>query len=207
MSRGSPRGFTLLEVLLALTIVAAVLALAFGGLRIGLAAWRQGEDRAERLDHARNLQLVLVKAIAGTHPYRGQARPVEQPLVLFWGEPDAVSFVTVTPPFPSGIPAAYTAVTIAHQDEAPPGLIIRQKVLPNYDPFQAVKPSLIDAGIAAVAFRYLREQDGEWVDSWDPGPEGTMPRAVEVTLTANVVGGRAAPQPPFTVSIRATAAP
>jgi general secretion pathway protein J len=206
MSRRPSRGFTLLEVLLALSIVGAVLALAFGGLRIGLAAWRQGEDRAERFEHARNLQLVLAKALAGTHPYRGQMQAVEQPLVLFRGEPDAVSFVTVDPPFPAGIPVVYTAVTLAHQDAAPPGLIIRQKVLPNYNPFEAVKPSLTDTGIAAVSFRYLREQDGAWVETWDPGPEGTMPRAIEVTLTANV-GGRAVPQPPFTVSIRATTAP
>jgi prepilin-type N-terminal cleavage/methylation domain-containing protein len=189
MSRRPSRGFTLLEVLLALSIVGAVLALAFGGLRIGLAAWRQGEDRAERFEHARNLQLVLAKALAGTHPYRGQMQAVEQPLVLF-----------------RGIPVVYTAVTLAHQDAAPPGLIIRQKVLPNYNPFEAVKPSLTDTGIAAVSFRYLREQDGAWVETWDPGPEGTMPRAIEVTLTANV-GGRAVPQPPFTVSIRATTAP
>ena len=206
MSGRSSRGFTLLEVLLALSIVAAVLALAFGGLRIGLAAWRQGEDRAEMLEHARNLQLVLVRALAGTHAYRGQARAVEQPIVFFQGEPESISFVTVAPPFPQGVPIAFTAVTIAHQDAAPPGLVILQKALPNYDPFEAVKPSLVDTGIAAVRFRYLREQDGIWVETWDPGPEGTMPRAVEVTLTASA-GGRATPQPPFTVSIRAATPP
>ena len=114
--------------------------------------------------------------------------------MFFRGEPESISFVTVAPPFPHGVPVAFTAVTIAHQDAAPPGLIIRQKALPNYDPFEPVKPSLIDGGIAAVRFRYLREQDGAWVETWDPGPEGTMPRAVEVTLTASA-GGRATPQP------------
>jgi general secretion pathway protein J len=206
MSSRSSRGFTLLEVLLALSIVAAVLALAFGGLRIGLAAWRQGEDRATALEHSRNLQLILVRALAGIHAYRGQAQAAEQPVVLFRGEPESISFVTVAPPFPHGIPVAFTAVTIEHQDATPRGLVIRQKALPNYDPFETVTPSLVDGGIAAVRFRYLREQDGAWVEDWDPGPEGTMPRAVEVTLAASA-GGRATPQPPFTVSIRAATPP
>jgi general secretion pathway protein J len=202
MRRRHPGGFTLLEVLLALSIVAAVLTLAFGGLRIGLAAWRQGEHRAESLDRARNLQLVLARALAGTHAYRAQARPAEEASVFFRGEPTAVFFVTVSPPLPPGAPIAYTAVSIAHESAAS-GLIVRQKALPNYDPFEAVTPSLADASVAAVRFRYLREQDGEWVENWEPDPEGTMPRAVEVTLTANV-DGRPVVQAPFTVSIRAT---
>jgi Type II secretion system (T2SS), protein J len=114
-----------------------------------------------------------------------------------------VSFVTVTPPLPHGVPIAYTAVSIEH-DPAASGLVVRQKVLPNYDPFEVVKPSLVDQSVAAVRFRYLREQDGAWVETWDPGPEGTMPRAVEIALTI-LAGGRAVPQPPLTVSIRATA--
>ena len=40
-------GFTLLELLLALSIVGALLAIAFGGLRVAIAAWGRGEDRVE----------------------------------------------------------------------------------------------------------------------------------------------------------------
>ncbi len=43
----SSRGFTLVELLIALSIVGALLAIAFGGLRVAIAAWGQGEDRAE----------------------------------------------------------------------------------------------------------------------------------------------------------------
>src|SRR5207244_1451485 len=45
VTRG-PRGFTLLEVLIALAIVGALLVIALGGMRVALGAWRQGEDRA-----------------------------------------------------------------------------------------------------------------------------------------------------------------
>ena len=52
------RGFTLVELIIALAIVGALLAVAFGGLRVALAAWRQGEDRAEAHQHARGVALA-----------------------------------------------------------------------------------------------------------------------------------------------------
>lgn len=195
-------GFTLLEVLLALSIIAAVLALVFGGLRIGIAAWRQGEDRAEDLAHARNLKLVLAHALAGTHAYRGQAHPAEQPAVLFRGEPTAVGFATVTPPFDHAVPVAYTAVLLALEEGARAGLAIRQKALPAFAPFEIEEPSLVASSVTGVRFRYLRADDGEWLDTWEPGPDGAMPRAVEVALTTST-GGRVVTHAPFTVPIRA----
>ena len=36
------RGFTLVEVIIALTIVATLLVITFAGLRVGLAAWQRG---------------------------------------------------------------------------------------------------------------------------------------------------------------------
>ena len=67
---GRRRGFTLLELLVALAIVGALLALAFGSLRVGLAAWRQGDDRAEAHAHLRSLSEVLARSVAAAFPYR-----------------------------------------------------------------------------------------------------------------------------------------
>jgi prepilin-type N-terminal cleavage/methylation domain-containing protein len=39
------RGFTLIELVLALSILAIMITVLFGGLRMGLRAWQQGEDR------------------------------------------------------------------------------------------------------------------------------------------------------------------
>lgn len=287
MTRAGRGGFTLLEVLLALTIVAAVLTLAFGGLRVGIAAWRQGEDRSESLAHTRNLQVVIAGALAGAQAYLGVARQGEQASLQFRGGPGAVQFVTVNPPLPAGTGVAFTAVTIAGQG-AGPGLVIRQKAMPNFEPFEEVEPSLTDSSIASVRFRYLRPEDGTWTDTWEvssnasasgieasgsstagssvsggarsgnspsgnapsggstlggsalggtaagrrgsapgsgtlPGsatgrgssglgggtlvdsvPGGSIPRAVEVTLTEITRGGQSVTHPPFTVSLRAS---
>ena len=79
------RGFTLLELLLALSIVAALMVILSGGFRIGLAAWQRGEERTARLDRDRSLVVLLQGALAGAFPYRvafedGERRAVEQRL-------------------------------------------------------------------------------------------------------------------------------
>ena len=63
MRRADQRGFTLVEVLIALAIVGALVAIAFGGLRVAVSAWRQGEDRAEAHQHVRSVALVLARAV------------------------------------------------------------------------------------------------------------------------------------------------
>src|SRR4029450_7697908 len=72
MTRHHDRGFTLIEILLALGIGAVLLVSVFGAVRAGLAAWGRGEARAAALEHSRSLAQVLGRAVAGTYPYRGQ---------------------------------------------------------------------------------------------------------------------------------------
>ena len=73
MKRGGQRGFTLLELVLALSIVAAMLAIVFGGLRVGVRAWQRGEERTESQQHSRSLNALLALSLGGTAAYLGPA--------------------------------------------------------------------------------------------------------------------------------------
>ena len=203
MTRDREAGFTLIELVLALTIVAAMLAIVFGGLRVGIRAWQRGEERTESLQHARSLSALLALSIGGATAYLGPAPAGAQPDVLFQGETDHISFVTVAPPFPLPAQIAYTAVTIGIDEGDRPGFAVREKALPNDDPFEQVTPTVVDPSLTAVRFRYLRDTEGSWEDTWDGAQERSLPKAVEVTLTTQVAG-QPVEQAPITVPIRVT---
>ena len=109
------RGFTLLEVHIALSIVGLLLTIAFGGLRVAMAAWRQGEDRAEAHLHVRAVAYTLSRALGAAYPYRGTRGLSPEAVVLFAGKDSRLEFVTQAAPLPLQAPVAFTAVYSRHR--------------------------------------------------------------------------------------------
>jgi len=190
-----PAGFTLVELLLALSIGAALLVVVFGGVRAGLAAWGRGEARAVALEHDRSLEQMLAQTIAGAFPYRGNAARAGATGLLFDGQPDRITLVTVVPPVPASIPIAFTALHVSRDEQ---GLAVRQLALPNPEPVDRTAAILVDSSVVALRFRYLGKEAETWSDRWENG----LPRSVEIRLTT-AVGGRLVEQLPLVVSIRA----
>jgi prepilin-type N-terminal cleavage/methylation domain-containing protein len=199
MSRRHARGFTLVELLLALAIVGALLAIAFGGLRVAIASWQRGEDRAEAHQHVRTVALTLARAMSSTFPYRASRGTGADPVVLFAGTDKRVEFVTQTPPFPPAIPIAFTAVVLSFEEAGEPGLVVRQRALPNQEPFERAEIVYRDPTVTALKIAYL--DDGGWKDAWDGGEAKATPKAVRIAV-GTTLNGRAEELPPLTVSLR-----
>ncbi|HTY78064.1 MAG TPA: prepilin-type N-terminal cleavage/methylation domain-containing protein [Candidatus Bathyarchaeia archaeon] len=198
------QGFTLVEVVIALTIVATLLVIAFAGLRVGLASWQRGEERAQILERSRSVNQVVTRALAGAYPYQTAAVGREAARLLFEGEPDRVGFATAVPPFPGAPAIAFTAVSLSLAAAPAPGLALTQKALPNDKPFDpTLAPVFVDGSVSRIRFRYLREANGEWIDRWDASVERSLPRSIEVTLTI-VQAGRSVEQPPLIVPVPVT---
>ena len=201
MTPSRQQGFTLVEVVIALTIVATVLVVMFGGLRAGLTAWQRGDERAEVLERERSIVQIVTRSLGAAHPYMTSAQGGEAARLLFEGAPDRLAFVTSAPPFPVAVPIAFTAVTLSKDTGAAPGLAVRQKPLPNADPFDGgLKPALVDGTVSDARFRYQKASDRTWIETWDSVQEKALPLAVEITLTL-VQAGRNVPQPPLVVSL------
>ncbi len=198
--RNAP-GFTLLELLIALAIVAALLAIAFGGLRVALAAWTQGEERADAHQHLRGVAAVLARTVGSAYPYRASAGQSPEPVLLFRGTDRRLELVTQVSPFPVAVPVAFSAVAIGLETvEEGPALIVRQRVMPNRDPFTEAQVMLRDAGINRLEFSYLNAT-GTWQETWDGEAENGLPRAVRITVATS--GGRGETTLALTVALRA----
>ena len=198
--RPGQRGFTLIELLLALTLVAVLVGISFGALRVGFAAWRQGEDRAESEQHARGLAQVMSRSLMGAFPYRGESQGGAPSPVLFLGEPERLTFVSAHAPFPTREPIAFTAVTFVVDTGERPGLAIRQKALPNNEPFEPILPATTDPAVSETRFRYLGDGEGAWQERWDADQEKSLPRAVEVTLVTTI-RGKTVEHPPLVIPL------
>ena len=89
------RGFTLLELLISLVLVALIVTLLFGGIRLGNRSWNAVDSMSERFSEMRLVWRFL-------HDRVGQARAVfseteEGRKLTFYGNRDAVEFVSPMP--------------------------------------------------------------------------------------------------------------
>ncbi len=200
MTRGR-RGFTLLEVLIALAIVGALLVIAFGGLRVAFAAWRQGEDRAEAHQHVRSLVLSLARTLGAAYPYQGARGEAPETVLLFFGSETRLEFVTQSPPFPFPVPIAFTAVVITLDEGGEhPGLVIRERPLPNRNPFTDAVPVFRDPAVTSLSFKYM-DASGSWLDAWDGQTDAAAPRALRITV-GTAINGQRQTLLPLTISLR-----
>ena len=109
--------------------------------------------------------------------------------------------VTQAAPLPQGVPAAFTAVVIALEDDAQGrALVVRQRVLPNREPFTLATVVLRDPALQALELRYLGA-GGTWVETWDADAEQKLPLAVRIRFSI-ARDGKLEPAPPMTVSLR-----
>jgi general secretion pathway protein J len=199
--RRGERGFTLLELLLALAIVGALVVIAFGGVRIALAAWRQGEDRAEAHQHMRSVVLSLSRSVSAAYAYQGPRGEAPTPELLFSGTESRLEFVTQAAPYPASISVAFTAVVfeLGTGDERR-GLVIRQRVLPNRNPFADAPVVFNDPTLTELAFSYL-DEGGAWLATWETEVTKRLPRAIRISV-GGTIGGRAQALLPLTVPLR-----
>lgn len=101
MTERAPRGsrpqlgFTLMELLISITLLGLILVLLFGGLRLGVRSWDAVQKQVDSLNTVRSVEGFLRNEFALTYPYRWK-RAVGQRMA-FLGERNKLSFVTQLP--------------------------------------------------------------------------------------------------------------
>ena len=89
-------GFTLLELLIALTLLGLVAVVGYGGLRLGSRVWEAADRRADQLDEVQAAQDFLRRLLSQAYPAAEGSTPGRM-RVLFDGSSERMGFLAPAP--------------------------------------------------------------------------------------------------------------
>lgn len=179
--RRDARALTLVEVTLALAILAVIIVLLVGSLRVGVGAWEAGERQAAAQQEIRAVVELLTEALGAAYPYRGRLGGGLERVVLFRGESAEVAWITTAPPLALDAPVVpFHAVILRHGGEAE--LRIVERLVPAEEPFADGPLTVLARSVTGLRLQY-RDDQGVWQDAWDGKTAAGLPTAVRVELT------------------------
>jgi general secretion pathway protein J len=175
-------GFTLVEAMVALTIMSVVVSVAFSGLRIGLDSLQRGSRRIEEMDRRDTLERLLRQQIGSAYAW-----PFEidgEKSVLFRGSDRKLEFV-------SEYSLADGTVNFRKIDYVVnTGLLLYgEKPLYAYSPADKEEPPAKEFGrFHQLSFSFWdgnRDGDSKWVTQWTD--KMGLPAAVRVRVDDDVL--------------------
>jgi len=194
-------GFTLIEMLLAITIFSLVIGVIFSSFRLGASSWEKGERDLELYQKIRAVTELMYREIRSCFPYTLTPGELDKHVKFyaFFGEPHTLKFVSSTNLYSALHGLSYLEFWVkdgsglmAGEDLAL-GEDLAERSLRDKD-----RSILVDANVKQIQFRYFdqktKDEKGEWVQSWNPRTkvdrELRLPAAVEVSIIFDMGNGR-----------------
>ena len=181
-------GFTLLELIISLTILGVVLLIIFGALRIGTRAWEKGEKDIAVYQRQRAVLGLLSQQIASACVYEIK---LGDDAFYFRGSEKKMEFVSRMPIVPGAqtgvVFVTYEIENVAKEGKKQLKLFEKDAGFMKDDDIESQRNeeifSLI-SGIENLQFEYLKsdKDDVVWQNVWDPSETKGMPLAVRIVL-------------------------
>ncbi|MBU1852995.1 MAG: prepilin-type N-terminal cleavage/methylation domain-containing protein [Candidatus Omnitrophica bacterium] len=180
MKQGRYNAFTLVEILIALSILAMIVVSTFTIFRSSSKSWQKGSERSERYHNART-------AIGKMSTEISQAVISERRPSKFIGRKESVSFIS----FVSTASGIFELVEVEFWLNNEKKLLMRNEdIEPDYDYLTYDYSDVLAEGIVELEFSYY---DGSsWSETWDSdlameesdpqGDEGALPKAVKIEI-------------------------
>ncbi len=180
-------GFTLLELLIAMSLSAILMVVLVGGISVISNNWEYQDEQLDQAIDDSLIRLEIEKAIMGAFPYT--FREKNRRHIYFKGDPQQLSFVSTFSP------SYDNQLTIwVLKARAQGGLSIMVAPALTGDPQQVVgrlgdklEQQATEVLLKyQVGMEYLRQQNHQkyWVKNWDAETEKALPAAVRLTLMA-----------------------
>ena len=171
---GLRSGFTLVEMLIALAILAMIVASTFTIFKSSTSSWQKGETRSERYHNARiaigRMSMEISQAVSG-----------ENSAARFTGEKNKVRFLS----FVSASSGVFELAEIGYWLNEDRKVLMRNEDMePDYDFSTHDYSDILAEGVSELEFSYY---DGiVWEDIWeskkDPNETDMLPKAVRIRL-------------------------
>jgi general secretion pathway protein J len=169
------RGFTLVELTIALVLMAAIAALLYGSLSLAARTWDGGEAKMQQVSDLRTTQTYLRAQIAAQYPQR-LWKMTGLPL-LFAGERDEIRYAAVLPSRVAEGGVYYFRVAVVPYGEH--SRLVQERMVPDASAlevpeFRDAERSVLAEGIAELRIGYFgRDPDAAeteaptWRERWD----------------------------------------
>lgn len=186
-SAARSRGFTLVEMLIALSLTAMLAVMILAGLQTSSRIWRRSTAAAEEIERMAFAHGFLRRVIGGAYP---RLKPDGAGAVDFSGEATSLEFMG---PVISGVSIAGRArLRLAVIKEGETEALMLTMLNESTAGAEPIEETLI-SGARRIRFSYRARGSDEWVEDWSSEP--ALPALVKV----EVADGRMSHWPPLII--------
>lgn len=194
-------GFTLLEVIVSLTVLGFILLIIFGGFRLGLSAWDRGESIKEEHQTARILSQLISRQVKSMVPYKVQTKKAEGDYLAFEGKSQSLKFVSSLPIKGNRAEGFVHAIYQFEENGKEGGrLVLYEQRALNRNFFEEEPKEenrhILMEGISKLLFEYYQEEDlsknqsEEWLEEWNAKEKKELPGCLKMTMAFRATEGK-----------------
>jgi prepilin-type N-terminal cleavage/methylation domain-containing protein len=182
-------GFTLIEVVLALSIFALLGTILYGAFALSHGAVTKSQRAAERSQTLRSTADLLASYLRSAYPYRSS---VQEQAIFFEGESDSLILISAYSHGMGGRGMAKVQIEAEHGDEAGGVLYIEEttpvRVGSEEEGAGQTSRLVLREGIRDFRLAYLdgQAEDETWQERWDGAERRMLPRAIRMNFIDEV---------------------